>query len=98
METPKIKINCKEYIMQEPSARVWRELTKLESADDDVDKFSKVIEVVYGKQGITADMALDMPISDLMPSALQAMSYINSLVNEKLEKMVPNVRPEKAKD
>ena len=98
MKIPKIKINDKEYEMKEPSARIWRELTKLDGKPDDVDKFSEVIGIVYGNQGVTADMALDMPISDLMPASLECMTYVNALVNEKLEKIAPNVKPEKAKE
>lgn len=81
--------------MHEPKARVWRKLTELKDKDQDIDTFAEILSVAYGDYGYSTDDILDnVEVSDLIPSAFAAVTFVNELVESKLTKVVadPNVK------
>ena len=95
IKAPVLTIKEKEYTMNPPKARIWRSLTKLQSKPDDVDTWVKVVSVAFQDQGITEDdIWNEIGFADLMPLSFQCISYVNDLVNEKLQGVIDSKNEE----
>lgn len=89
MKAPKLKYGETEITMHAPKARVWRKLTELKDKAKDIDTFAEILAVSYGDYGYSADDILDnVEVSDLIPSAFAAITYVNELVDSKLKDVV----------
>lgn len=88
-KAPVLKINDKEYTMAEPKARTWRELTKLKEEPETTETWVKIVAKAFSNHNITEDDIWDnVGISDLMPLSFQCISYVNELINEKLDSVL----------
>ena len=88
MEAPKIVIDGKEIVMKEPTAKAWRTVTA-KAAPESMDDFVEIVACCYQ---IDADKAADLPISDVVPAAYNAIQYVNELVAGKLSNIVPDAK------
>ena len=90
MKAPILIIDDKKLTMKEPRAKVWRKLTQLKDKEQDIDTFAEIIATAFSADGITADDVLDnVTVSELIPLSFACISYVNELVDSKLEKIVP---------
>jgi len=99
MKIPEIIINGKTYIAKKPKIKYWDQAEtlgqRLVESDNFVLEYSKFI--ADGFDGLTTELVEDnIDLADLKPKCLEIISWLRTVVNEKLE-AIPNVESQESK-
>ena len=97
VKIPEITIGEKSYKAKPVTMKVWREITKADTVDEEstmaglLGSRVHILALVYG---IDDDVLDAMPVEEVLPAYKEAASYVSSLVFSRLEKMPKNAEAE----
>lgn len=97
MKVPELKIGENVYNAKPVTMKMWREITKIDTLDDDstmADLLTSRLDILGLVYGIDDDVLDELPVEEVIPSYKKVADYVSKLIFSKLDKLPKNSEAE----